>query len=250
MAGPVKDWIRKRRRRRHKLLAKRKELRAQRRLVAALISDRKAASSKEARQEIIRELLAARHELDRLEDQARARRARVARAVRGLRRARRAKQAPALITRAEWGAAPPRGSYVRQPYIRYRVQHHTAEPTLSDQASVAEESARMRQMQAGHFANGWTDLAYCRVVFPSGRVYEGRPAEMVGAHTLGHNTGYRGIALDGNYEISQPTVKAIQSCRRTWHKDLGDGSLEIFGHYQLTPTACPGEHMKPRVQSL
>lgn len=149
-----------------------------------------------------------------------------------------------VVSREEWGAAEPHGSYTRQIKLVGCVQHHTAMPTMSAKASRADEEARMRQLQAIHLAEGWTDIAYARVAFPSGRVYEGRPEEYVGAHTLGHNTGYMGWSLDGNYEVDQPTKAAINACHRI-RKDLGCENIKLYGHYELTPTACPGQHLKP-----
>ena len=165
----IKKLLAKRRARRRKLKGTRADKRAARRRVTTLREDVRHAEG-DAKQELVAELLQARHELDQLEGQARARRARVARATKKLTGARAARQAPSgLITRAQWGAAPPRGSYVPQGTPFARVQHHTADVTMSDTASVAEEAARMRQVQAQHMSQGWTDMGYCRVVFPSGR---------------------------------------------------------------------------------
>jgi hypothetical protein len=154
--------------------------------------------------------------------------------------------APKVISRAEWGARAPRGGYVRQSPLIAMVIHHTAMPTLPASATVAQEKERMRQLQAIHQDQGWTDIGYARVVMPSGRIYEGRPAWAVGAHTLNHNTGKLGIALDGNFETAEPTRVAIRAARsiRREFRLLG---RPIYGHYQLGPTACPGRNLKPYV---
>jgi hypothetical protein len=149
-----------------------------------------------------------------------------------------------VIPREEWDAAPPNGSYSRQTTPKAGVQHHTAMPTLSAKATKAEECQRMRDLQGIHLRQGWTDLGYCRVAFPSGRVYEGRPSKYVGAHTLGHNTGYMGWALDGNYDINKPTKAAVAACHRI-RVELGVGNKPLYGHHQLNATACPGKYLKP-----
>ena len=156
------------------------------------------------------------------------------------------RKATRVISRESWGAAEPHGSYVRQTALKAGVQHHTALPTLPAKATVEEEKARMRQIQAGHLGQGWTDVGYALVCFPSGRIYEGRPAQYVGAHTLNHNTGYAGWSLDGNYEISKPTKAAVEACRRC-RELLGVAGVPLYGHYQLNPTACPGKHLKPKL---
>lgn len=149
-----------------------------------------------------------------------------------------------VYSRKEWGAAPPRGSYTPQTTLKAGVQHHTAMPTMSAKATVAEEKARMRQLQAIHLGQGWTDIGYALVCFPSGRIYEGRPAKYVGAHTLGHNTGYAGWSLDGNYDEDKPTPAAVKACHQC-RKILKVADKPLYGHYELGATACPGKYLKP-----
>lgn len=166
----------------------------------------------------------------------------IAKLTRRIRRRRRVR----VISRAEWGAASPRGAYVRQSQLIAMVVHHTAMPTLSASASVEEEKARMRTLQRIHQGQGWTDIGYARVVMPSGRVYEGRPDWAVGAHTLGHNTGKLGAAADGNFETAQPTRAALRSLRAI-RREFGLLRRPLYGHYQLGATACPGRNMKPHL---
>lgn len=154
------------------------------------------------------------------------------------------KPAGRIIPREEWGAKSPNGSYTPQVAFMAGVQHHTANPTLPANATVKQESERMRQIQSAHLAQGWTDIGYALVCFPSGRIYEGRPAKYVGAHTLNYNTGYAGWSLDGNYEEARPTAAAIAACRRC-RVVLGVENKPLYGHYQLGPTACPGKNLKP-----
>ncbi len=152
-----------------------------------------------------------------------------------------------VYSREEWNAQEPRGSYARQPSnMTAGVQHHTAMPTLPAKATVDEEKERMRQLQQIHLNNGWTDIGYHLVIFPSGRIYEGRPSYAVGAHTLGYNTGYAGWSLDGNYEVSKPTKAAIKACHRA-REILGVADKPVYGHDELNPTSCPGKNLKPYV---
>ena len=149
-----------------------------------------------------------------------------------------------VISREEWGAAPPNGSYTPQYSVKAGVQHHSAYPALPANATMEQEAERMRLLQRGHLAQGWTDIGYAYVAFPSGRIYEGRPDEYVGAHTLGYNTGYAGWCLDGNYEESEPTDAAIKACHRI-RKLMGVADKPLYGHYQLGSTACPGKKLIP-----
>lgn len=264
--GIIKDLLRGRRRRRRRLDNRIRPRKREARASAQFWRDRRNALEREIRRlreadrpvppqmhadraHALEQLLAHRRELDAAQEQARKTRAAIARIAGKLRRARRAKRA-APISRAEWGAAPPRGSYTPQAAISKRIQHHTANPALPDTATVAEEAARMRQIQSSHFARGYTDIGYTRVSFPSGRTYVGRPEDVVGAHTLNNNTGSLGCAIDANFEVDVPTVKAIEAQRRAWREDLGAGELPIYGHGELNPTACPGRNLRDRVDTL
>ena len=79
-----------------------------------------------------------------------------------------------IIPRKEWGAAPPTGS--RTPQRPFEVVvHHTVYPTLPRTATKKQESARLRATQRQHQGQGWIDIGYHLIIFPSGRVYRGRP---------------------------------------------------------------------------
>ena len=91
-----------------------------------------------------------------------------------------------IIPRKEWGAAPPTGS--RTPQRPFEVVvHHTVYPTLPRTATKKQESARLRATQRQHQGQGWIDIGYHLIIFPSGRVYRGRPVKTVGAHVESHN---------------------------------------------------------------
>lgn len=197
----------------------------------------------------LRKLIHKRNKRRRRRDRAKAKRQwravkRHNKAIRKLNRLIRVQRNLRVIPREDWGAAPPNGSYTPQYSVKAGVQHHSAYPALPADATIEQEAERMRLLQHGHLAQGWTDIGYAYVVFPSGRIYEGRPDEYVGAHTLGYNTGYAGWCLDGNYEEQKPTQQAINACHRVRHM-MGVGDKPLYGHYQLGATACPGKNLIP-----
>ena len=148
-----------------------------------------------------------------------------------------------IITRSEWGARPPRGSLTPQTVVNEIFIHHTVYPALSPGASIGEEMQRMRDLQRFHQdTRGYTDIAYQLVVFPSGRIYEGRPAGFQGAHTLNRNSTSKAVCFDGNFEESRPTDKAIHSARLAC-AHLGKGK-PIRAHAAVFPTGCPGANVK------
>ena len=180
-----------------------------------------------------------------------------------------------VIKRAEWGARPPRGSYTPRPPNNRCVIHHTAGEYVASEpgkpgprwwrlaargiasarvrraitawekqhaATITREVKAMQAMQAMHMSMGWVDLGYHYVVFPSGRIYEGRPDTVYGAHAKGGNDQI-GFSFAGNYERDRPTIAALAAYQE-WHdhhKITG-----VTGHYRVpgNATACPGKHLK------
>ena len=198
-----------------------------------------------------------------------------------------------LITRAEWGAKPPDGSftpvrhggqgtvhYSASPITRsgrknlpkpekpgakwYRLWRNKATPAIQRRriskairaynaayadwkhssgvsAEVAAaERAVMRMFQAFHQgpSRGWLDIAYHRVIFASGNVYEGRPLGVQGAHAVGANqtAGYCFVMTAGE----EPTQFMLDGFRT---QAAADAITAFKGHRQRpgNATSCPGD---------
>lgn len=134
-----------------------------------------------------------------------------------------------IITRAEWGAAPPRSRVpVNWPAGVDLWVHHTTGP--SDQTP--------REIQAFHMgpSRGWNDIGYGYLIDQMGNVYEGR-GEALAAHSPGKNHE-PSVALIGDYSQMPPTDAQH---RAVWvlmeHLEAGD----LRGHRENTATSCPGD---------
>jgi transcription elongation GreA/GreB family factor len=238
---------RERRRRLEQLLERRSDRREDARQAKdALVDARERGASPERREELLDELLVARQALDHSRDHVQARQAAIARGARVLRRRRRRGRLE-IVSRAEWGALAPRGSYVRNTAIDTVVIHHTAGRLPAP--TPADEAAAVREVQRAHLGQGWTDVGYHYLVGPSGRVYECRPRWAVGAHVLNHNTATLGISFLGNFELASPSAAALAAAGELLER-LGLDDVHRVGHYQLGPTACPGKNLKPHVAKL
>lgn len=142
-----------------------------------------------------------------------------------------------IISRAQWGARPARS---RQP-VTWREKgtlwvHYTWSAVPAD--SRAAEAQAIREIQAGHMAQGWADIGYNYLIAPhSGRIYEGRGANVVGAHCPGKNTE-PGVALLWMSGTQLPPKVALQSVQ-----DIGVWLRQqrLAGHREAYPTACPGD---------
>ena len=115
------------------------------------------------------------------------------------------------------------------------IVHHSA----SGSAVTTVEKIRKWHVEG----NGWSDIGYHFVIYPTGEVHTGRPMSRTGAHCKGHNKGSIGICVAGNFEV-EPTQEKQEAalfdlidklCKKhkiTWK--------EVYGHKELGKTLCPG----------
>ncbi|MFG3004692.1 N-acetylmuramoyl-L-alanine amidase [Streptomyces calvus] len=137
--------------------------------------------------------------------------------------------APAIVSRAEWGADeslvtdPP--SYLDK--VDAVFVHHTAGTNDYD---CAESPAVIRAILTYHVqTNGWSDTGYNFFVDKCGTVFEGRAGgvdkPVRGAHTYGFNGYSSGVSLLGDYENGgTPTAAAQQAIA-----DLSAWKLGLHG---------------------
>ncbi len=159
---------------------------------------------------------------------------------------------PPVVTRAEWGANPPIGTYV--PHNPYRLtQHHTAGRRV---ATLSEGIAEMQFIQDFHQnGRGWQDIGYHFCVDDAGRIYEGVPPDFRGTHVGGNNTGNVGISYMGNFQIAGefPTPQTLQSLVQIWSWlafSYGVNPDSLFGHRDYNATDCPGANLYGELPEL
>ena len=144
---------------------------------------------------------------------------------------------PAIISRAGWGAdeslnrAPPRyADAVHMVFV-----HHTDTP---NGYAAADVPAIIRSIYTYHVrSNGWNDIGYNFLVDAYGRVFEGRAGgidrPVIGAHTMGFNTGSVGIAVIGNGALAPLTTATRDALTSliAWRLDLAH--VDPLGHATL-----------------
>lgn len=144
-----------------------------------------------------------------------------------------------VIQRGEWGAKGAKSpSFTTWRENGTLWVHHTEGIEPSPNASIETEKEVMRGLQSFHQnTRGWSDIGYSYVVFPSGRIYEGRGYGVIGAHCPGHNTE-PSVAVAGSYDDHLPTPQAREALSfvakvtkaRKWR-----------GHREGFSTSCPGD---------
>jgi len=154
-----------------------------------------------------------------------------------------------IVTRAEWGARPPKSTPTRVPLSARTatcVHHDGSKPIII--RTFAEACARVRADQNYHMdGQHWDDIGYNFLVISApgvagvdGLIFEGRGRDVVGAHCLNHNTEWIGVqvAIGGG---QTPSPAALASTRRL-HDDFtsaAGNALGKKGHRDGFPTACP-----------
>ena len=135
------------------------------------------------------------------------------------------------------------------------IVHCTA--TRADWWAGKRTSEKVREIKRWHVQDrGWADIGYHFLIDGDGRVAEGRPANVLGAHAAEANHGNLGISLMGNFNVQQPTDPQMDSLERlaaylALRYDIPvmkSGYLE--GHSHHSETSCPGTNLKARLAEV
>ncbi|MDO9484578.1 MAG: SpoIID/LytB domain-containing protein [Actinomycetota bacterium] len=194
--------------------------------------------------------------------------------------------APAIITRAEWGADESlrRGSPNYAGTIKAAFLHHT----VTTNNYTPEQAAQQVRNLYSYFVKGlkYSDMAYNFIVDRFGRLYEGRAGGMdqavVGGHTAGFNQDTFAVSALGNFQTAAPAPEQMNAINDSvaslfaWklgmnHRDpngttplISDSSagtskykagqiataFVIGGHRDIGSTACPGKFLEPQLPAI
>ncbi|TAH38504.1 MAG: hypothetical protein EYC70_03775 [Planctomycetota bacterium] len=160
------------------------------------------------------------------------------------------------IARGQWGARPTGSNHDRMSKIWRITVHHSAEPMLSDRAEATmSEVRRIQKNHQNHQPDPWADIGYHYLVDRGGRVVEGRPIVIQGAHAGGDfNRGNIGICLLGNFaahpedgpefaQAQSPTplqLQALEQLVDQLREKYAVKRAEVWPHNHFRVTECPG----------
>ncbi|MBM9432327.1 peptidoglycan recognition protein family protein [Flaviflexus equikiangi] len=162
-----------------------------------------------------------------------------------------------IYSRTEWGAKYRDGVADRSAFVGRldKWAHHTVTAQLSEGATVAQEMAQMRAIEAVGQSRFGAGMSYTFLVFPSGRVYQGVSISRLSYHTgQGRNANSVAICYPGNYETHQPTKSQLDATaellrygeeKKWWTQRKIDG-----GHRDLKATACPGRNYYGKIGAI
>ena len=165
------------------------------------------------------------------------------------------------LTREDWGADPlvvTRGHPAVPTQWERIVYHHTViidrDATPNLWTNAAEVKAKMRQLQKIRPDLG-SEVPYAFVLFlmEDGGLYvcEGRGTRRTGAHTIGHNSSWLGVAWEGDFENFTQDVRSwIPKVNHFawWIRKQGCRNLRspFMVHQDTSQTACPGSEVISR----
>jgi len=103
---------------------------------------------------------------------------------------------------------------------------------------------------AWHKQRGFNTIGYHYVIYLDGSVHEGRPIEMIGAHTLGQNTNSIGICyiggVDKDGKPKDTRTPAQKEALIELVAELKNQFPEatVHGHNEFANKACPSFNVK------
>ncbi len=145
----------------------------------------------------------------------------------------------------------PRNANVMGSITRMTVHHDGMNAfTSTDRSSAAE---RIENIRSAHVGQGWADIGYHYIIDPAGRVWEGRPTSLQGAHVRDNNPGNLGIMVMGNYNKQAVTGSSQSALRATIATMMRQYRIErsrVYTHQELVATECPGTSLQRAMVSI
>lgn len=147
-----------------------------------------------------------------------------------------------LVPRSRWTKVAPRSNSRPIGRVTRITIHHTAEHGA---VATLPDIEVIRRIENYH-RNGrkWCAIGYHYLVGKDGRVYEGRPANLQGAHVLSENENNIGISMMGDWDKKLPSTRQL-SALKSFLDDTRDrfkvGKNRVYGHRDLNRSVCPGE---------
>lgn len=149
-----------------------------------------------------------------------------------------------VIRRGQWTNAAIRSNHRSMGTINRITVHHTGE--YAGTASLSDREILRRIDRYHREGRNWAAIGYHYLIASDGRIYEGRPENIQGAHTRGNNSNNLGISMMGDFHRRAPSAQHIAVLDRflsDTRRRLGVAKNRCFGHRDLSPSICPGDQL-------
>jgi len=158
-----------------------------------------------------------------------------------------------ILRRIDWTTVIPRRWLLRRAVEFERITVHHVGKTTNYDVSRSRVVRDLDGILTEHMDRNYGDIGYHFVIDYAGRLWEGRSLAYEGAHVSGHNERNIGIVVIGNFDMQRPsdeqliTVEQIVTVLREYY---GISQKKVFGHRDLSPSACPGDNLYPAIMRL
>ncbi len=131
--------------------------------------------------------------------------------------------------------------------IKAITVHHDGMPPEHIR-SQGEAASRLELIRVSHVqSRGWADIGYHLIVDPQGRIWQGRPMNLQGAHVKDYNPNNLGVLMMGNFEEQHPTREALATLDQLLAQQAQSNRVSLNAirtHQEWASTACPGRHLQ------
>jgi len=150
----------------------------------------------------------------------------------------------ALVSRSRWTDAPVKSNHYQMDGIRRITIHHTGE----HKGTVGLPDREVVRRIDNYHRNGrkWAAIGYHYLIGKDGKIYEGRPEHMQGAHTRGANEHNLSISMMGDFHRDEPRgvqLRALRAFLDDTRARLGVPKKRCYGHRDLSASICPGDRL-------
>lgn len=159
----------------------------------------------------------------------------------------------AVRPRQAWASTGPIMSRANNNTGINRITVHHDGMTAFTTPSEHEAARRIENIRAAHVGQGWADIGYHYIIDPEGRVWEGRPVALQGAHVRNNNPNNLGIMCLGNYNLQTATAKTTASLASLIRAQIARFHLStgrVYTHQEIVATACPGRSLQSEMNRL
>lgn len=116
--------------------------------------------------------------------------------------------------------------------------------------SASRPDTEVSEIEAWHIARGFNGIGYHKVITHDGIIHNTRPENIVPASVKGKNKGTLAVCLTGNFDtdpLNNFQIISLEVLIKDWKGKYGE-HLEVVGHMDLAPTACPGQALYNWIQ--
>lgn len=149
-----------------------------------------------------------------------------------------------IIPRRQWTTAAIGPNHYQMKSILRITVHHTGE--YAGMVGLKDIDIVRRIDHYHRTGRKWAAIGYHYLIGRDGRIYQGRPESIQGAHTSGANQNNLGISVMGDFSDKLPNsaqVTALRNFLEDTRRRLNLGRSRVFGHRDLSASTCPGDRL-------